>query len=521
MHLGLRRSAVRGSSAPRPADFRLGDSNDQLERKRLVSSMERKFFLLLVLLGGLAGRAVGEAGPSLSVEDLHVVDCMLPGKVRQLGRRTTYLTSRRPVRTTAIDCQVRGGEYTAFDRADYRSAIAVWQSSAEEGDSQAQYYLGQIYERGLGAEPDLNLAAEWYRRAAENGSAAAQVALGFLYESGRGVERDPQAALNLYMQASGLGKESVVLEAEEAERLRQEADAASSLREEIEELRGQLRKLETDSQSGQKEISQLRSEILRLERRASSNAGQGVLGGSLKLGKHYALVVGNSHYASLPDLETAASDAQQLAALLERRFGFETRLLVDATRYQILTAINDLRGTVTEQDSLLVFYSGHGSSDGERQQGWWLPVDAEPNSRANWILNRVISDQLDAISARHVLVVADSAYEGSLTRSSIPTLPQGMSVERRREHLRAMAARRARLALTSGLDQPAGRAGQGLTFARALLETLGNSSGVVEAAQVYRSMATRLGEEAAEPPRFAPMKWARHEGADFLFVARD
>ena len=33
-------------------------------------------------------------------EDLMVVDCLLPGKIRRLGRRTTFLTPRRPIRTT-------------------------------------------------------------------------------------------------------------------------------------------------------------------------------------------------------------------------------------------------------------------------------------------------------------------------------------------------------------------------------------------------------------------------------------
>ena len=36
-------------------------------------------------------------------KDLEIVDCLLPGQVRQLGN-TTYLTQRRPTRTTASDC---------------------------------------------------------------------------------------------------------------------------------------------------------------------------------------------------------------------------------------------------------------------------------------------------------------------------------------------------------------------------------------------------------------------------------
>src|SRR5579863_2368791 len=45
--------------------------------------------------------------------DLEIVDCLLPGQVRQLGN-TTYLTQRRPIHTTTADCRIRGGEYVAY-----------------------------------------------------------------------------------------------------------------------------------------------------------------------------------------------------------------------------------------------------------------------------------------------------------------------------------------------------------------------------------------------------------------------
>ena len=47
-----------------------------------------------------------------------VVDCLLPGQIRQLGTQMTYVTERRSVRTTKEDCTIRGGEYVAGDRAD-------------------------------------------------------------------------------------------------------------------------------------------------------------------------------------------------------------------------------------------------------------------------------------------------------------------------------------------------------------------------------------------------------------------
>ncbi|MEN8218445.1 MAG: hypothetical protein ABFS56_19160 [Pseudomonadota bacterium] len=71
-----------------------------------------------------------------------IVDCLLPGQVRKLGRVTTYLTPRRPIKTPAANCEYRGGEYVIS--GDYRTALKVWLATAEEGDPKAQTYVGEV-----------------------------------------------------------------------------------------------------------------------------------------------------------------------------------------------------------------------------------------------------------------------------------------------------------------------------------------------------------------------------------------
>src|SRR5262245_37864158 len=104
--------------------------------------------------------------------DLEIVDCLLPGQVRQLGN-TSYLTPRRPIRSTVAECSIRGGEYVAYDRADLQSALRVWLQSAESGDVDSQTNVGEIYERGLGVAPNFTEAAKWYQKAADKGNARA------------------------------------------------------------------------------------------------------------------------------------------------------------------------------------------------------------------------------------------------------------------------------------------------------------------------------------------------------------
>src|SRR5215510_10674143 len=129
-----------------------------------------------------------------------IVDCLLPGKIKQLGTQVTFVGQRQAVRTSASDCAIRGGEYTSYDRADYGTALQVWMEPANGGDAKAQTYVGEIYEK----QGDFASAAQWYQKAADQGYAPAQINLGSLYEQGKGVPKDPQQALNWYRKASGV-----------------------------------------------------------------------------------------------------------------------------------------------------------------------------------------------------------------------------------------------------------------------------------------------------------------------------
>lgn len=203
-----------------------------------------------------------------TVEDLQVVDCLLPPQIRKLGRRSTFTTPRRPVRTSAVDCEIRGGEYTAYDRASYATALEVWLPSAQAGDPVAQTYVGEIFEKGLAQTPDYEAAAAWYEKAADQGHTRAQINLGNLYEKGLGVELDPDAALQWYRRAAGLS-EAVVLDWTEQEvTLRRETE---ELRQALESTRSELDRAQTELEKAQAEAADLRR---RLEEARKSEAGR-------------------------------------------------------------------------------------------------------------------------------------------------------------------------------------------------------------------------------------------------------
>jgi caspase domain-containing protein/Sel1 repeat-containing protein len=169
--------------------------------------------LALALAAVFVGRSQA-ASDAVDADKLIVVDCLLPGKVIRTGGKMTYLSQRRPARLAASECEIRGGEYVVYDRANYSTALRVWQPMAESGDAQAQVYVGEIYEKGMGVPPDYAAAAVWYEKAAKQGFPQGLNHAAYLYEQGLGVAKDPVRALNLYRQAAGLKSDELTFVSE-------------------------------------------------------------------------------------------------------------------------------------------------------------------------------------------------------------------------------------------------------------------------------------------------------------------
>ena len=196
---------------------------------------------------------------------------------------------------------------------------------------------------------------------------------------------------------------------------------------------------------------------------------------TLSAGPYYALVIGNNNY-QYPQhkLETAVNDASAVANLLRERYGFRsTKVLLNATRAEILTALYDYRDTLPEKSSFLIYYAGHGTKDSRTKKVYWLPVDAEGNNDLNWISASTIIEEISALRAAHVLVISDSCFSGDLTRDvGVPKETNDSS--QHGAYLRRMKESPSRTLMSSGRDEPVADSGSGghSTFAYALLKSL-------------------------------------------------
>lgn len=769
------------------------------------------------------------------------VDCLLPGQIRKLGSMV-YASPRRPTKTTAGDCEIRGGEYVVFDRSNYRDALAIWMIEAENGDAIAETYVGEIYLKSPPNAPRYDLAMKWFTKAANHGHKRAQVNLAYLYENGLGVKTDKKKALYWYGKASGTNIENVVqqyqlsfsertkldkLTAEnntqlkELTRLKEEkkqtdttlaraekmlAQQNSAINKQLNEItlgqnekqrlekqlnvqkatlslevqnklselgqeidlketdllkqkiisqqllaqmsekKNETARLETslaaitkqftdlnqDKQRNlnnaekikqlntekmdveaallvaqgileeknsslgnqktlieqhQKEMAQLKQKMAgqnvekyhRLEEKlgevtkelqskelllvdqkrikdsfdqqvaiqnkqvlqfqqtvaaltsklenlpgpkieivdpqllrtrgiiiapinqseklravngkiwapaglqyltvngektsvntngkfkavfpvADNNvlvdivavdqngnrdhmkfslqpqslreasvqkkaAGNSITPSSIKFGKYYALVIGNNNYRMLPQLQTAMEDARVVSQLLEKEYGFNVQLLLNANRNSILSAMNDYRKQLTENDNLLIYYAGHGTLEERNTQGFWLPVDADLDSDVNWIPTDRITGIMNLMSAKQIMVVADACYSGIMTRASLTRLDSGKSQEAYGKWLKKMAAYKSRVIISSGETKPVldGGGGKHSVFARALIDTLKANEKILLGIDLHRAIAEKVVDVSGrlgldQVPQYAGLNRAGHELGDFLFV---
>lgn len=88
----------------------------------------------------------------------------------------------------------------------YAAAANCFRTAADAGHAHARYMLGQLYYNGWGFDKDDDEeAARWTALAAEQGDAEAQFFYGFLFEMGSGVKEDIPSCLKWYELAAEQG----------------------------------------------------------------------------------------------------------------------------------------------------------------------------------------------------------------------------------------------------------------------------------------------------------------------------
>jgi len=238
------------------------------------------------------------------------------------------------------------------------------------------------------------------------------------------------------------------------------------------------------------------------------------------LGDYHALVIGNNVYGDMDNLDTAVNDAKDIAAVLKKSYGYKVKILENATHIQIVEALAEYQQKLGKFDNLIVYYAGHGLID-EKQDGFWIPTDAKLDDKKTWIPNDVITEFMSSMKAKHVMVIADSCYSGTMSGSAIRPFPEDVA----ENDILFTSRVKARTVLTSGGLQPvldSGGDGHSI-FASALLDVLNENDGVMEGYRLYKALDQQVKLRSKlsgiqQSPEYTAVKHAGHEGSEFYFL---
>jgi hypothetical protein len=90
-------------------------------------------------------------------------------------------------------------------RFNPEKSYELFSKAASEGDPEAMFELGKLYEKGIGTGQDVAKALELYQKSADLGFSDAINDLGFLYYQGAsGLKRDQAKAVELFLKAADL-----------------------------------------------------------------------------------------------------------------------------------------------------------------------------------------------------------------------------------------------------------------------------------------------------------------------------
>ncbi|MDX1576206.1 MAG: tetratricopeptide repeat protein [Kiloniellales bacterium] len=159
---------------------------------------ERDFEILDQLV---AKRAKGARGPRLWLRAyLTGLALLFLGAVGTLG----YAAIKHPPPPgTSLASHVEFTLALVVQKLGYNAqALEMFEALADEGHSEAEFFVGFMFDTGRGVKENPAEAAKWYRMAADRGHAMALNNLADLYLSGRGVSRDVDRAVALYQRAA-------------------------------------------------------------------------------------------------------------------------------------------------------------------------------------------------------------------------------------------------------------------------------------------------------------------------------
>lgn len=233
-------------------------------------------------------------------------------------------------------------------------------------------------------------------------------------------------------------------------------------------------------------------------------------------GKNFLLLIAVDKYKFWKPLSNAVKDAHDLRKVLIQRYGFDEKnifelLNEEVTQESVREAFENLRKKGTNLDNLLIYFSGHGFYDPSFDLGYWVPSEGKTNKGAvsTYIPNDQIRNYIKSMEFKHIFLVADACFSGSLFIS-----------DSRGEKSEKMESVKSRWGLSSGnLELVSdGEKGKNSPFAHYLITYLKNNlKDRLKVKELVDYVIEQVKNNSEQEPLGNQLSGVGSEGGQFIF----
>ena len=238
-------------------------------------------------------------------------------------------------------------------------------------------------------------------------------------------------------------------------------------------------------------------------------------------GNYYALLIGNSKYEKWASLTSPSNDVKEIGKILKNKYKFkDVQIVEDVNRFELFDKLKKLKGQVTPNDYVLIYYSGHGEQDSQR--GYWIPVNGEKEWDPEWIDSITVVAAIQRIKAKHILLMVDSCYLGSSMKGDskeVELTEDEWNIQMANKALKY----RAGLVLSSGGETPVTDAvidDKHSMFAYKFIDILKKNDSFISSSDIYLTLKRYHAKHTQTPQFYGVANWGHLDG-DFIFISKE
>ncbi|PKB18043.1 NACHT domain-containing protein [Flavobacterium sp. 5] len=236
--------------------------------------------------------------------------------------------------------------------------------------------------------------------------------------------------------------------------------------------------------------------------------------------RNHLLLIGIDRYPKFIGegslLTTCVKDVQDLKFVLLEKFFFENDFITElinenATNLNIQNELENYSQILDENDSLIIYFSGHGGFKKSANRGFWIPSDGHQDNHTNWLGNETILDLVSKINSKHLVILSDCCFATTLLLTN-PAKYKSINLDEYSS----------RWALTSGREVTyCGSKGENSYFGESIIEFLSNAKEDIRLGSIIEFVKLRFDLNILQKPQGYPLIDKNHKGGEYILKIKD